>query len=130
MRGNRKIAEVMEEFADLLDQIEEHKSSLSLLNEQKRSLEFEIQDIATNTGLDNFKTDRVTVRIADKPTAKYEPDQWHAIVRWALDRDLLDVVQRRLTASKLQALAEDGVEFPDGLWLEQIQQVSHRRSSK
>jgi len=127
---SRKIGDVMEEFADLLDQIDEHKRSLSLLNEQRRSLEFEIQDIGQNTGLDNFKTDRLSVKIADKATAKYEPDQWHDIVKWALDNDLLDVVQRRLTASKLQSLAEDGVPFPEGLWLEQIQQVSHRRNSK
>jgi hypothetical protein len=125
---SRKPAKVIEEFADIVDHIQEHRNSITLLTEQKDSLEWELRKIAEETGLDDFKTDRITIKVGEKVVARYEPDKWHEVVKWCLDNDLLDVLQRRLTASKLQSLAEDGVALPDGIWLESIDNVSFRRN--
>jgi len=125
---SRKPAEVIEEFADIVDQIQEHKDSINLLTEQKESLEWELRKISEETGLDDFKTDRINIKVGEKMVARYEPDKWHDVVKWCLDNDLLDVLQRRMTASKLQSLAEDGVALPDGIWLESIDKVSFRRN--
>jgi len=125
---SRKPAEVIEEFADIVDQIQEHKDSINLLTEQKESLEWELRKISEETGLDDFKTDRINIKVGEKMVARYEPDKWHYVVKWCLDNDLLDVLQRRMTASKLQSLAEDGVALPDGIWLESIDKVSFRRN--
>lgn len=125
---SRKPAEVIEEFADIVDQIQEHKDSISLLTELKGRLEWELMKIAEETGLDDFKTERINVKVGEKVVARYEPDKWHDVVKWCLDNDLLDVIQRRMTASKLQSLAEDGVALPDGIWLESIDKVSFRRN--
>ena len=124
----RKPTEVIEDFADVVDQIQEHKGLISILTEQKTKLEFELRKITEETGLDDFKTDRISIKVGDKTVARYDPDKWHDVVKWCLDNDLLDVIQRRMTASKLQSLAEDGVALPDGLWLESIDNVSFRRN--
>jgi len=125
---SRKPAEVIEEFADIVDQIQEHKDSINLLTERKESLEWELRKISEETGLDDFKTDSSNIKVGEKMVARYEPDKWHDVVKWCLDNDLLDVLQRRMTASKLQSLAEDGVALPDGIWLESIDKVSFRRN--
>lgn len=59
--------------------------------------------------------------------ARYEPEKWPDIVRWAIDNDQLHIVQRRLTDSRVQDLIDSGVVLPDGLTTEAYPELGTRR---
>ena len=124
-----KISDVLDQYTDVIDQIKEHQENISMLTRQKEDFEWSLRRYGEETGLDKFQTDRISVTLGDKQVAKFEPDSWDKILQWCLDNNLTDVVQRRLTPTKLQSLAEDGVAFPDGLSLETIDKVSYRRKA-
>tara|TARA_Y100001938_G_scaffold77886_1_gene107670 strand:+ start:185 stop:586 length:402 start_codon:yes stop_codon:yes gene_type:complete len=127
MSESKKISDVVDEFADVVDRIAELNEELSILKKNKSDLEYSLRRLGEETGLDKFQTDRISVSITESPVAAFDPESWDNILKWCLDNDLTEVVQRRLTAKKLQSLAEDGVPFPEGLALDTVEKVTHRR---
>jgi hypothetical protein len=59
--------------------------------------------------------------------AKYDPEKWPGIVKWAGETGNEHILQRRITDAKVVDLVANGVALPDGLSLEQFVKVSIRK---
>lgn len=59
--------------------------------------------------------------------AKYDPEKWPSIVKWAGETGNEHVIQRRITDAKILDLVKNGVALPDGLSLEAFTKVSIRK---
>lgn len=103
------------------------------LSAEEKTLSEELQDIcrklidfSESSGLTSFADGNLSISVQEKMRAKYDPEKWRDIVKWDLDNDI-GAVQRRLTDAKIEALIAEGVPFPEGLTLEPVKRVSHRR---
>ena len=70
----------------------------------------------------------LTATMRTKWRAKYEPDQWPAIFKWAAESGRDYLIHRRLSDAKVMELVDEGVSLPDGLTTEAYPSLDFRRS--
>lgn len=69
----------------------------------------------------------LTVTVNEKARARYEPDQWAAIVEWAGRTGNQHVIQRRLNDKSIVELAQGKDGLPPGVLIEFINEIGFRR---
>ncbi len=100
------------------------KAGRGLLND----IEADIQRKMEEMGIESVAQDGVSLTIRKKFRAKYEPEMWSDIVKWAASSGLDYVVQRRLNDAKIMELVDNGVPLPQGLTVESYNDLAFRRS--
>jgi|19_taG_2_1085344.scaffolds.fasta_scaffold48318_2 hypothetical protein len=71
----------------------------------------------------------VTVTVKDQPVAKLaEGTDWNVVLAQLCEDGYAHMVQRRLSAAKLQEEVDEGYRLPDGVSIEEIKVATYRRS--
>jgi hypothetical protein len=125
---------LLSRYAAALDLIDEAKAVEKQTNALRDMLRREFLRRAQVEQVDKFEGKcpdgrKLSVSIREKPVVKVDPERWNDALRWFAEHDLDSLVQRRVTASKLQELFDQGEALPDGVTLETIPDVAHRRTS-
>jgi len=118
----------LEEWCEVRGAIDDLNARLKVLSKDRIHLEKRILEYSEETELTKFGNDAVTVSVNnDALRAKYNPETWPEIIKWAVETSNDHIIQRRLTDAKVVELFNAGTEFPDGLSLEQYAKLSIRR---
>ena len=81
--------------------------------------------------VDKFVGDGFSLSIKDQPVVNFTEDgDWNSIVEKMPQDGMSHLIQRRISAGKLQEEMDAGYRLPDGLRIENIRQVRHRRNSQ
>jgi len=127
------IADLLAERRAIGDQIDEVNEVLSKLSEAKSNVERRIMDAMNAAGMEEdgakVSANGITATMQHKWRARYSPDLWPAIIQWAGENGHADIVQRRLTDSKIVELFDSGAAFPEGLTMEPYRQLAFRRNN-
>lgn len=121
------IGPTLEALSDIIADIDHHNECLKSLNERKAEIERALLAFADDTGLDSFATSGMSIFVRDKMRAKYDPEKWDNVVKWAVENDKTFIVQRRLSDAKIADMFEAGETLPDGLSVEPFQTIQYRR---
>lgn len=122
-------------LGDLIRAWKEQKEAVEDLERKakmERSLlvdiETDIESKMKELGIESASEDGVSVSTKTKWRAKYEPELWGDIVKWAASSGLDYVVQRRLNDAKIMELVDNGIALPQGLTVESYNDLAFRRS--
>lgn len=122
------VDEMLDLLRETIDAIGQHNAGLKALKQIKDRIERELIRRCRDEGAGTtFENDQITCRVKEKPRAGYDPERWGDIIRFLGENDLQDLVERRLNATKIKSLSEDGTPMPDGVWLESVDFCSSRR---
>ena len=81
--------------------------------------------------VDKFVGDGFSLSIKEQPVVNFTEDgDWNSIVEKMTQDGMSHLIQRRISAGKLQEEMDAGYRLPDGLRIENIRQVRHRRNSQ
>lgn len=120
---------LLEELRGILDEREQLASRDQELSSRKSEIERALIEYHEASGLETVKGGGLSISFDPSATrAKYDPESWAAIVRWAVETGNEHLVQRRLTDSRVADLVANGIPLPDGLTLETYCKVSTRRT--
>jgi hypothetical protein len=120
--------ELLSELRSVMDEQDETNKRLSDLRVRRDAIEARLIDLHKVTKLTTFANDVLTVNVApDTMRVGYDPDRWDSIVKFFVDAGRIDVVQRRLSESKILELLDSGAELPDGLKFDGYTKISVRR---
>lgn len=124
-------ATLLAEYRRLLDLKDEQNEAVSGTNRQLEKIEAKIRDGLTARGqmVKGAKTgiDGLTLTVAEKWRAKYEPELWPTIVEWAGAHGMSHLVQRRLNDKAVMELVDSGQGLPVGLSVEAFLDLNFRR---
>ena len=118
----------------------EYKSTLAILDALsgiermmktvKGALEKEALRRSQVEEVDKFVGDGFSLSIKEQPVVNFTEDgDWNSIVEKMTQDGMSHLIQRRISAGKLQEEMDAGYRLPDGLRIENIRQVRHRRNS-
>jgi hypothetical protein len=112
----------------VIDEREKLATADRELSKEKERLEASLLSFHNESGLDSLSGAGLSVSFdGEAMRAKYEPDRWAEIVKWAVSTGNDHIIQRRLTDAKVLDLIEQGVELPAGLTVENYTKLSVRR---
>lgn len=97
---------------------------------RKDSLDSELLTRADIDGVRSYTGDGCRVNVMEIDTVKYDPAKWDDIVKELVRAGHSYCIQRRLTASKIQAILASGERLPDGLEMGSVKQVRFTRTNK
>lgn len=121
------IGDMMARYAELRDRRDdldaEHASVSSEMNDIENAVSRRMKD----DGVEKTAAAGFSLSLRQKWRAKYEPDKWAGIVKWAVETGNDHIVQRRLTDAKVMELIDNGVALPDGLGVEAFTGLDVRR---
>jgi hypothetical protein len=122
-------------LGDLIRAWKEQKAAVEDLEREAKTARFMLVDIEEEIhskmqelGIESASEDGVSVSTKTKWRAKYEPELWGEIVKWAANSGLDYVVQRRLNDAKIMELVDNGIALPQGLTVESYNDLAFRRS--
>jgi hypothetical protein len=128
MIATRTMQNVLGELREVIDERERLATADRELSKRREALERELLAFHEDSGLDSLAGAGLSVSFdAAAMRAKYEPERWADIVRWAVTTGHDHIIQRRLTDAKVLDLIENGVELPPGLTVENYTKLSVRR---
>ena len=121
------IGQLTEAYREVLGSLDENRAEQKLLNQQKSDLAIEVMRRCEAEGIDKLSGNGITLSLRDKAVVKIDGD-WQDIVAALTATDHAYLIQRRITASKLQEEMVAGMRLPEGITVETIREISHRRS--
>lgn len=122
------ISDLLAELRSVIDERERLSEQDSRLSKRKSAIEFELLGIHAATGLESLSGNGMGVTFKDDAMrARYAPEQWNAIAKWAAETGNMHIIQRRLSDAKIVDLVMEGVQLPEGLTLETYTSISTRR---
>ena len=108
--------------------VEEHeaaaKSARALLDDMETDINAKMHEL----GIESAAEDGVSISIKTKWRARYDPDLWADIMKWAATNGVSYILQRRLNDAKIMELVDNGIALPEGLSVESYQDLAFRRS--
>lgn len=120
--------ELLTRLRNVMDEQDTTNQRLSELRAERDAIEAKLLDLHKTTKLTTFANDVLTVNVAPNTIrVGYEPEQWESIVKFFVDAGRIDVVQRRLSESKVLELLDSGAELPPGLKFDGYTKISVRR---
>jgi hypothetical protein len=122
------IGELLAAFRKAQDYKDECDEALKSARQACDVLELKIKIAMEHAGTEKTSAHGVTASIVTKWRAKYAPDKWSDLVKWAAGNGYDYLIQRRLTDSKVMELVDQGVELPDGLSVESYKDINFRRA--
>jgi len=84
---------------------------------------------ATRQDLPGFKNDKISFTVKEEIVAKYEPELWNDILKYASAPGNEGLVQRRLNNAYVRGLIDEGEPLPSGVDFEAIKKSHVRRTS-
>lgn len=100
------------------------KSARALLDDMETDINAKMREL----GIESASEDGVSISTKTKWRARYDPDLWGDIVKWAAANGVAYIVQRRMNDAKIMELVDNGVALPEGLSVESYQDLAFRRS--
>ncbi len=91
-------------------------------------METDINAKMQELGIESAAEDGVSISIKTKWRARYDPDLWADIMKWAATNGVSYILQRRLNDAKIMELVDNGIALPEGLSVESYQDLAFRRS--
>lgn len=122
-----KAGELLDRCRDVRDARDQIKQADSVLGGIEDEIEVHVLRIAEAQEVDALSGRRMSCTVRDDQRARYDPEKWDAILQWAIQNGHGYIFHRRMADAKVEQLAIDGVEFPDGLTLEPYKKISFRR---
>jgi len=120
--------EICARHKSLLDQKDALNAQLKELNKQIEASESEAMELLTAHGLDKVSGAGITLYTREKWRAKYDPELWGELVKWAASSGRTDLIQRRLSDAKVLEYVDSGADVPPGLSVEAYTALEFRRS--
>jgi hypothetical protein len=118
-------------YRDALDHKDEVEAALSAAKRQCEAIEFEIRSALEQTGQwtpgAKVGTDGITCTVCTKWRAKYEPEKWKDIVKWAVETGNEHLIQRRLSDKPVMEIIDTGGTLPEGLSVQPFDELKFRR---
>lgn len=121
------IGELLTELRGIVDEREELSARDSVLSSRKAEIENELRHKAAEQGVSKFDNDLIGVSFSSDMRFKYDPAKWPDVVKWAVETDNLQIIQRRMTDAQIKSLLVEGVALPDGLTPDPYVKISVRR---
>lgn len=121
------VTDILSDLRATIDEIEESNAALRVLQERKAELEGSLLRMHETTGLEKLTGGGMSVSFGQKFRARYDPERYAGVLRWAVDTGNEHIIQRRFTDSKVEELVMNGVALPEGLTLEAYAAISTRR---
>ena len=121
------IGQLTEAYKDVLGGLDENRAEQKLLNQHKSDLAIEVMRRCEAEGIDKLAGNGITLSLRDKAVVKIDGD-WQDIVEALTLTGHAYLIQRRITAAKLEEEMVAGMRIPDGITVETIREISHRRS--
>lgn len=121
------IGELLAMKFNLHDRKDELNADLSAVNKSIADVDAALMKQLRESGQTKASDDRVTVSVKTGWRAKYDPEQWPAIMEELVKSGHGHIIQRRLTDAKVVEMAENGVALPAGLSLESFDNLSFKR---
>lgn len=119
------------DLATILRAAIDRKEELNqLVKEQSQIIdecEFAICKMMDEQGIEKTTASGMSLSRVSKPRATYVPDKWESVMKWCVENGHEYLIQRRLTDKKVEGLIVAGVELPEGLGLEYVDELSTRR---
>lgn len=125
--ADKTIGELLADLRGVVDTRELIAEQDKELYARETTLKLTLQRKAQEQGVPGFKSEAGAFSCSEEMRAKYDPEQWDAIVKWAVESGNQHIIQRRMTDARVKALMVEGVAFPDGLTLEAYIKTSFRR---
>lgn len=122
------IGEMIKGLRDVVDARDSLSNQDSELARQEAELKYQLQCKAQEQGVPGFKSPDGSFTVAEDLRAKYCPEAWDSIVKWAVESGNSHIIQRRMTDARVKALMLEGTVLPDGLTLEPYIKTSFRRN--
>lgn len=127
------IADLLAIKVELLRQKDETDAQLSSIKESMEKVDHDILEAMSAAGMtkDGAKVAEhgLTVTRRTKWRAKYDPEKWADIFKWAAENGKEYLIHRRLSDAKVMELVDEGVQLPDGLTTEAFPSLDFRRSA-
>jgi len=124
----KKPGERLADYKVLLQEIDETTSKLNALKMEKAEQQDELMDVLGELGLEELRGDGITIKLVDKLYARIDASaDWDSIQTALIDQDFGYLVQKRVSAGKLEDAINAGLRLPDGLDLDSVKTVSHYR---
>jgi len=120
--------EICARHKSLIDAKDELNAKLKAINEQIDASESEAREYLTAQGLDKVSGAGITLYTREKWRAKYDPELWGQLVKWAASSGRTDLIQRRLSDAKVMEYIDSGATVPEGLSVESFIALEFRRS--
>lgn len=121
------LGELLSEYSSTLSKISEADTIAKKHRETQRFLQQEIMQRCEQQGVDRLVGKDISVSVIEKPVVKIQGD-WEQVIKELSEAGYSYLIQRRITASKLQEEMDNGLRLPDGIAIESVRSVSHRRS--
>jgi len=118
--------ERLADYRQLLTEIDETTSKLNALKMEKAEQQDELMDVLGELGLNELKGEGITIKKTEKLFARIDGD-WEDIQKSLIEQGYGYLVQKRVTASKLEDAMCAGLRLPDGLDLDGVETISHYR---
>jgi len=116
-------------FKHCIDDIDTVNAFAKRLSVIKQSLQQEAIKRCNSEEITKLSGDGITITVKDMPVVKLDPEtDWSSVLTKLCEDGYAHMVQRRLSAAKLQEESDAGYRLPDGVTIEEIQVVNHRRS--
>jgi len=122
------IGELLAAFRTAQDHKDDCDAALKRARETCDVLELKIRLAMESQGTEKTSAHGVTASIVTKWRAKYTPEKWGDLVKWAAANGYDYLIQRRLTDTKVMELVDKGVALPEGLSVESYKDINFRRS--
>lgn len=127
------IAELLGIKSELLRQKDEATATLGTINESMDKVDRDIMEAMNSAGMtgDGAKVsdNGLTVTRRTKWRAKYDPEKWPTIFKWAAENGNEYLIHRRLSDAKVMELVDEGIQLPEGLTTEAYPSLDFRRSA-
>lgn len=131
MTSTTTVADLLAEYRRLSDRDDELAAEKSAIYKRFCELEHEIAAAMDAAGMtdDGAKVSAsgMSVTRRTKFRAKYDPALWASLVRWSVETNRTDLIQRRLADAKILELHDAGEVLPEGLTLEAYKSIDARR---
>jgi len=116
-------------FKQCIDDIDKIKAVEKKLTTVKVFLQQEAIRRCNKEEITKLSGQGITVTVKDQPVVKLEPEtDWSAVLEKLCEDGYAHMVQRRLSAAKLQEEMDAGYRLPEGISINAIQVATHRRS--
>lgn len=127
-QASPSIGDLIKMYADADAALDAVEAQAKKLRETRDAVKLGIKITMKESGVDRTSAHGLTVSLREKWRAKYTPELWDSVVKWAMDTGHLQVVQRRITDAAVMELVDNGVPLPEGLSVDSYEDLDVRRT--
>jgi hypothetical protein len=122
------LGELVEAYRVMLAERDALNAVEKQVNQAIDTLQTVLRAKIDEAGLDKVSGNGISVWLDEQAIVKIDPDKWEDIVDSLAESGKSYLIQKRITASKLQDLIDAGEVLPEGLTLDSLPTLKHRRA--